>query len=65
MTQEITLLIGVAAIFLVLIMPLITLVSLMKRQDFPQPTDKVAWVLVVLLLPVFGWILYAVNGKSA
>lgn len=44
------------------IMPLAALINLLKNQF--TGNDKLIWLLVILFLPLFGWILYFAIGKK-
>lgn len=63
MTTEIIILILLIAVFLIFVMPVISLVHVMTKNTFKDPTDKIAWVLIILLLPLVGWIVYTSIGK--
>lgn len=45
------------------LLPLIALISILK-SDFKQPNDKIIWVLVSILLPILGPILYFIIGRQ-
>jgi len=44
------------------IMPLVALINLLKNQF--TGNDKLIWLLVILFLPLMGWILYFAIGKK-
>jgi 4-amino-4-deoxy-L-arabinose transferase-like glycosyltransferase len=46
-----------------LLFPAIALFDILRNQ-FKNQSDKIIWVLVVLLLPVFGSILYYAIGRN-
>ncbi|TPV34202.1 hypothetical protein FJ651_08580 [Paucihalobacter ruber] len=48
--------------FLVLLLPLLALISIVKNQF--GGNDKIVWVLIVLLLPLLGAILYFAIGRQ-
>ncbi len=49
--------------FVVLIFPLIALIDILK-SSFREDVNKLVWVLVVILLPILGSLLYFVIGKT-
>lgn len=49
-------------LFLVLLLPLLALISIVKNQF--EGNDKIVWVLIVLLLPFLGAILYFAIGRQ-
>jgi hypothetical protein len=54
-------------VFLFAALPiLLTVIALVDilRHDFRQPNDKLIWVLVVLFLPVLGFVLYFTIGRK-
>ena len=55
--------IEILIILLVLILPLIALIDILK-SDFQKNVNKIIWVLVTLLLPIVGSILYFIIGKK-
>ncbi|WP_281541494.1 PLDc N-terminal domain-containing protein [Maribacter aestuarii] len=61
--------IGIWQIFLLLfalssfLLPLIALINIVK-SEFKGSNDKLIWVLVVLLLPILGSLVYFVVGSS-
>ncbi|WP_439184330.1 PLDc N-terminal domain-containing protein [Carboxylicivirga taeanensis] len=48
--------------FLVFIMPLLALISVLKNNF--EGSNKVVWVLVILLIPFLGSILYFMIGRK-
>lgn len=64
MATEVIAIIILAAAFLVFVMPVISLIDVMTKNQFANPSDKIAWVLIILLLPLIGWIVYTAIGKS-
>ncbi|MGF1554828.1 PLDc N-terminal domain-containing protein [Paucihalobacter sp.] len=48
--------------FLFLLLPFLALISIVKNK-FPD-NDKLVWVLIVLLLPVLGAVLYFILGRG-
>jgi hypothetical protein len=46
----------------ILLLPLLALISVL-RNDF-QGNDKLIWVLIILLLPFLGAILYFIIGRE-
>lgn len=44
-------------------LPLIALVNALG-SNFKQPVDKITWVLVIILLPIVGAIIYFANGNK-
>lgn len=56
---EVQILIALMAVVFIVIMPIWALVNIMTKNKFEHPTDKTGWVLIVLFLPVVGWIIYA------
>ena len=61
--------IGIWQIFLLLfalssfLLPLIALINIVK-SEFKGSNDKLIWVLVVLLLPILGSLIYFIIGSS-
>lgn len=55
-------------VILILLVPaillLIAIVDLLKR-DFSKPNDKIVWVLVIVLIPFLGPLLYLLFGKRS
>lgn len=56
---EAQILIALMAVVFVVVMPVWALVNIMTKNKFEHPSDKTGWVLIVLFLPVVGWIIYA------
>jgi hypothetical protein len=60
---------GIWQIFLLLfillsfLLPLIALINIVK-SEFKGSNDKLIWVLVVLLLPILGSLIYFIIGSS-
>lgn len=54
-------LILIIAVLILLFLPILALISILKN-DFPN-NEKLIWVLVALLLPFFGSILYFIIGR--
>lgn len=50
-------------ILALLLLPLIALISVLKSQ-FKNNNDKIIWVVLVLLLPILGAILYFAIGRK-
>jgi len=48
---------------LIILLPLIALIDIL-RSDFRGNNDKLIWVLVVLLIPILGSILYFIIGRK-
>ncbi|RYD78793.1 MAG: PLDc_N domain-containing protein [Sphingobacteriales bacterium] len=48
---------------LILLIPLIALIDILK-SDFKDSTNKLVWVLVVIMLPLLGPVLYYFLGRS-
>lgn len=44
------------------LLPIIALIGIVKN-DFPGSNDKLIWILITLLLPFFGPLLYFVFGR--
>lgn len=49
-------------ILIALLLPVLALISILKNRF--NDNDKLIWVLVVLLLPFLGSILYFIMGRS-
>ena len=47
---------------LILVLPVVALLNLLK-SNFKDSTTKLIWVVVILLLPVAGSILYFIVGR--
>ena len=58
--QELILLVIIGAMFA---LPILALVDIVK-SDFKESNTKIMWVLIVLLLPIFGSIVYFVIGRG-
>lgn len=56
------LVIFIIVFILVLLLPLLALISILKNQF--EGNDKLIWVLIVLLFPILGSILYFAIGKQ-
>jgi len=54
-------LIWIVLILFFLLLPVLALISIIKHK-FPD-NDKLIWVLIVLLLPILGSILYFIIGR--
>lgn len=55
----IMIILGVGLFFLLL--PLIAIIDIV-RSNFPDNTEKLIWVLIVLFFPIFGSVLYFILG---
>jgi predicted permease len=51
------------AFSLTLILPILAISDIVKG-DFRNPTDKLIWVLIVLLMPIVGSMIYFWVGKG-
>lgn len=49
-------------ILVILVFPLIALIDILK-SSFKESVNKIVWVLVVILLPILGTILYFIIGQ--
>ena len=47
----------------IIALPIIALVDIVK-SNFKEENNKIMWVLIVLLLPILGTILYFVVGRG-
>jgi hypothetical protein len=56
-------LIIVGVISIVFILPIWALIDIIRSQ-FNEPNNKITWVIVVILLPFLGSILYLTIGKG-
>jgi hypothetical protein len=56
-TQELLIL------FVILIVPLLALIEII-RSSFNEPVNKIVWVLVVILLPLLGSLLFWIIGRN-
>lgn len=54
-------LILICIILILLFFPIIALISILKNEF--QNNDKIMWVVIVLLVPFFGTILYFILGR--
>lgn len=53
------------AVYLFFILEIIALVEILTLVDYEiAPPYRMAWTVVILILPVFGWILYLLWGKA-
>ncbi len=50
-------------IFIVLVVPVAALIEII-RSNFTNPVNKIVWVLIVLLLPLIGSLLFWVIGRG-
>ena len=50
-------------ILIVLVIPLIAIIDVVK-SSFKESVNKIVWVLVVILLPILGAILYFIIGRN-
>jgi hypothetical protein len=53
----------VAVVFIWLIILIVTIASLFKRTDIALPM-KVIWLLLILMFPVLGLIVYIIIGRK-
>ncbi len=53
----------ILVILFVLVLSLIALIDILK-SNFRESVNKVIWTLVVVLIPIFGAILYFIIGRS-
>lgn len=60
--QELVLLLIIPFLLLIFLLPLLALIDILK-SNFEQ-NDKLVWILVTLLLPIIGPILYFVIGAK-
>jgi len=58
-TPEIIIIVVIASLFII---PLVALIDIL-RSDF-ESNDKLVWILVVLLLPLLGSVLYFIIGVN-
>jgi uncharacterized membrane protein YhaH (DUF805 family) len=58
--QELIIILMIVPLFMVL--PLVALISVLTNRF--EGNDKLIWVLVILLLPIIGAILYFAIGRS-
>lgn len=47
----------------ILALPIIALVDIVK-SNFKESNSKIMWVLIVLIMPIFGSIIYFVIGRG-
>jgi len=47
----------------IIVLPIIALVDIV-RSDFKDSNNKLMWVIIVLLLPILGTILYFIIGRG-
>jgi hypothetical protein len=50
-------------LFFFIVMPLFALVEVL-RSNFKESTNKIVWVLVIILVPALGAILYYIIGAK-
>lgn len=50
-------------ILVILVLPLIALIDIL-RSDFKESVNKIVWVLVVMIIPVLGVLLYFIMGRK-
>ncbi len=50
-------------LFFFIVLPLFALVEVL-RSSFKESTNKIVWVLVIILIPVLGAILYYIIGTK-
>ncbi len=53
----------ILVILFILVLSLIALIDILK-SNFRESVNKVIWTLVVILIPIFGAILYLIIGRS-
>ena len=58
---------GVPEIFLVLLYPILVIYCLLDiiRSTFKDPTNKIVWIIMVILMPCLGSILYLAIGRNS
>ena len=56
-------LIGLLILILWLIMPLVMLVNV-AISEFKDNTNKIVWIIIILVLYPIGWILYLIFGRK-
>ena len=56
-------LIGLLILILWLIMPLAMLVNV-AISEFKDNTNKIVWIIIILVLYPIGWILYLIFGRK-
>ncbi|AYL97538.1 PLDc N-terminal domain-containing protein [Mucilaginibacter celer] len=59
--------IGVPELFLALLYPIMVIYCLIDiiRSTFKDPTNKIIWIIVVILMPCLGSVLYLVIGRGS
>ena len=50
-------------VFAVLVVWIWILFDILK-SEFKEPTNKIIWLLVVLLIPLLSWVLYFLIGRK-
>ena len=50
-------------LLIIIVLPLIALIDVLK-SSFRESVNKIVWVLVVILIPVIGPILYFIIGRN-
>lgn len=50
-------------LIVIFFLPLFALVDIL-RSDFRKSSDKIVWLLVVIFIPILGWILYFSIGRK-
>jgi FtsH-binding integral membrane protein len=57
---------GLWAVFIILYLLCIIygLYSCLTKNDWPNPNDKIAWVLVILFIPLIGTILFVIYNRK-
>ena len=56
-------LIGLLILILWLIMPLVMMVNV-AISEFKDNTNKIVWIIIILVLYPIGWILYLIFGRK-
>ena len=56
-------LIGLLILILWLIMPLVMMVNI-AISEFKDNTNKIVWIIIILVLYPIGWILYLIFGRK-
>ncbi len=51
-------------VFILLLLPVLFALYSILKNEFKDSTTKLTWTLVVLLLPIFGPVLYYLIGKK-
>lgn len=59
--------IGVPELFIALLYPVLVIYCLIDiiRSTFKDPTTKIIWVIVVILMPCLGSVLYLAIGRNS